>query len=324
MTTFSSVVKIGLLIVFAEGSRAAGWKYHNASQGSNYSWHHNFPLCGGNRQSPINIIHNSTAYDSSLKSLSFSGYSETQNGMMVNTGHTLQYNPDKTKTLTISDGPLNSTTYVLAQFHFHFGSHDLAGSEHTLMGIQKSAEVHFVHYNSDKYSSIDKAVNESDGLAVIGVFLEIGAANSQIDRLHIDKLLYQDNKTDVSQLNLLDLLPTSREYYTYIGSLTTPPCYESVLWIVMKNPITLSKEQMEHFRSSVKIAHEEGHKQHDDIADNYREVQPLNGRIVKRNFNDEMISTPEPSSKGPTPSEGVPLMSSKVVTLFMLVFMKVF
>ena len=81
-------------------------------------------------------------YDRSLTQLAFKGYSGTQNGTMVNTGHSLQYNPDGRVNSTISGGPVEGSTYTLAQFHFHFGSHDLSGSEHTLKGVQKPAEVY--------------------------------------------------------------------------------------------------------------------------------------------------------------------------------------
>jgi carbonic anhydrase len=48
-------------------------------------------------------------------------------------------------------------------------------------------------------------------------------------------------------LDLNELLPADRRYYTYMGSLTTPPCTEGVQWVVMRQPVTVAPEQIDLF-----------------------------------------------------------------------------
>ena len=154
-----------------------------------------FPICvNGLHQSPINIDVQNTTYDKTLTSLGFNGYSKAQNGTMTNTEKTLMYKPTSGAVSTIKDGPLNGSTYTLYNFHFHFGSSDDKGSDHAINGSPFPAEVlylqdrlpdrcciyvpvimqiHFVHYNSDKYPFIENASNQSDGLAFIAVFVKV-------------------------------------------------------------------------------------------------------------------------------------------------------
>uniref|UniRef100_A0A3B3D5J2 Carbonic anhydrase XII n=1 Tax=Oryzias melastigma TaxID=30732 RepID=A0A3B3D5J2_ORYME len=87
--------------------------------------------------------------------------------------------------------------------------------------------MHVVHYNSDKYPNISSAVDKSDGLAVLGVLIEV---------------------IQVPGFNIRALLPARLdEYYRYDGSLTTPPCYPSVLWTVFRNTMTVSQKQVHQF-----------------------------------------------------------------------------
>ena len=68
-------------------------------------------------------------------------------------------------------------------------------------------------------------------------------------------------------VDLNTLLPTSRNYYTYMGSLTTPPCSEGVLWLVMKQPVQVSPEQINIFSRLYR--------------NNARPIQPSSGRLIK-------------------------------------------
>jgi len=63
------------------------------------------------------------------------------------------------------------------------------------------------------------------------------------------------------------MLPADRSYFTYMGSLTTPPCSEGVLWMVMKTPVSVSAEQMAIFARLYPM--------------NARPIQQASGRLIK-------------------------------------------
>uniref|UniRef100_A0A8C2W996 Carbonic anhydrase VII n=1 Tax=Cyclopterus lumpus TaxID=8103 RepID=A0A8C2W996_CYCLU len=86
-------------------------------------------------------------------------------------------------------------------------------------------KLHLVHWNAVKYTTFGEAATAPDGLAVLGIFLQGSAA-------------------DFKGFNPKCLLPSSLHYWTYLGSLTTPPLHESVIWIVVKDPITVSEKQV--------------------------------------------------------------------------------
>ena len=69
-----------------------------------------------------------------------------------------------------------SDRYVFQQLHFHWGSDDNSGSEHTVDGRAYAGEMHLVHYNS-KYGDYKSAVKNSDGLAVLGILFQVNSIN---------------------------------------------------------------------------------------------------------------------------------------------------
>jgi len=190
--------------------------------------------------------------------------------------------------------------YCFDSLHFHWGVDDNSGSEHTIDGNMYPLEVHLVHYSCD-YQTLNDAVtaymhgatdshDDENILAVIGVLFEIGEENPVIDRILSDNILdaihlyhnpEHEDATDTddvlsvwyTEFDVNDLLPTNREFYGYEGSLTTPPCLETVRWHVMRDTISLSAEQMEKFRlvSEADL---------DSQAPNFRPVQALNGRTI--------------------------------------------
>jgi carbonic anhydrase len=105
-------------------------------------------------------------------------------------------------------------------------------------------------------------------LAVLAVLLERGAAHNMIqtvwNNLPLEKL---DTVQPSVVLDAAEILPERRDYYTYMGSLTTPPCTEGVLWLVMKQPMQASPQQMAIFSRLYPF--------------NARPVQPNGGRVVK-------------------------------------------
>ncbi|TRY69788.1 hypothetical protein DNTS_006018 [Danionella cerebrum] len=213
------------------------------------AWHKNYPIAEGNRQSPIDIVPSAAVFDPKLSPISLS-YNCTSLSI-ANNGHSVVVEfVDTDDRSVIRGGPLENM-YRLKQFHFHWGGKGCSGSEHTIAGRTYLSELHLVHWNAIKYKSFGEAAAAPDGLAVLGIFLEC-------------------------------LLPNSLEYWTYMGSLTTPPLYESVTWIVLKEAIQLSEKQAGKFRTLMFTEEEEEDWKH--MENNFRPPQPLRGRTVRASF----------------------------------------
>ncbi|XP_035384546.1 carbonic anhydrase [Electrophorus electricus] len=244
-------------------------------------WGEMYPVANGTRQSPIEIIPSQAQYDPTLKHLKLK-YEPSTATEIINNGHSFQVGfADDTNKSTLSGGPVTGT-YRLKQFHFHWGSRDDHGSEHTIGGIPFPCELHLVHWNT-KYPSFSEASDKPDGLAVVGVFLKLGSANPSLQKV-LDKLSAIQSKGKQAEFTNFDpktLLPHHLHYWTYEGSLTTPPLCESVTWIVLKDAVSVSHAQMTIFRSLLFSTEEEAPKH---MQDNFRPPQPLKGRVVRCNF----------------------------------------
>ncbi|XP_060949739.1 carbonic anhydrase 1-like [Limanda limanda] len=255
------------------------WGY--AADNGPDKWADNFPVANGQRQSPIDILPGEATFDGELKPLSLK-YDPSNCQEILNNGHSFQVTfVDDTDSSTLKDGPI-SGVYRLKQFHFHWGASDERGSEHTVAGTMYPAELHLVHWNT-KYPSFGDAASKPDGLAVVGVFLKIGSDNAKLQKVldAFSSIQAKGKQTTFADFDPTGLLPGSLDYWTYLGSLTTPPLLESVTWIVCKEPISISVEQMAKFRSLLFSA--EGETEC-CMVDNYRPPQPLKDRKVRASF----------------------------------------
>ncbi|CAK7317807.1 Carbonic anhydrase 7 [Vulpes lagopus] len=245
-------------------------------------WHKLYPIAQGDRQSPINIVSSQAVYSPSLKPLELS-YEACISLSITNNGHSVQvdFNDSDDRT-AVTGGPLDGP-YRLKQLHFHWGKKHSVGSEHTVDGKSFPSELHLVHWNAKKYSTFGEAASAPDGLAVVGIFLETGDEHPSMNRLTdaLYMVRFKGTKAQFSCFNPKCLLPASRHYWTYPGSLTTPPLSESVTWIVLREPISISERQMEKFRSLL-FTSEEDERIH--MVNNFRPPQPLKGRVVKASF----------------------------------------
>nr|KAF6300342.1 carbonic anhydrase 2 [Myotis myotis] len=181
----------------------------------------------------------------------------------------------------LKGGPL-ADTYRLVQFHFHWGSCDGQGSEHTVDQEKYAAELHLVHWNT-KYGDFGTAVKQPDGLAVLGVFLKVGDAKPGLQKV-VDALCSIKTKGKSAAFTGFDpcgLLPGCLDYWTYPGSLTTPPLLECVTWIVLREPISVSSEQINTFRQ---LSFNKEGEAEELMVDNWRPTQPLHGRQVRASF----------------------------------------
>jgi len=220
------------------------WSYKGETGPENWkNLSDKFVDCGGNSQSPIDIVTKNVINDESLSKPEFNYGKSKVN--IINNGHTVQFNVDGNNTVK-----LNGKDYKLLQFHYH------ALSEHTIDGKYYPLEVHFVHKHAD------------NDFAVIGLMYVEGKENDLFKNF-LDKFPTEKGGkfTGEETIDLIKILPENYSYYNYNGSLTTPPCSEIVNWYVFKTPVEASKEQIEKFS---KI-----------LDNNYRPVQALNGRKVK-------------------------------------------
>lgn len=254
-----------------------GYSEHNGPE----HWYKDFPIANGERQSPIDIDTKTAQYDSALQPLSVC-YDQATSKKILNNGHSFNVEFDDSQDCSVlKGGPLNGT-YRLIQFHFHWGSSDGHGSEHTVNKTKYAAELHLVHWNT-KYGDFGKAAQQPDGLAVLGIFLKIGPATQGLQKV-LDALSAIKTKGKSAAFTNFDprsLLPGNFDYWTYPGSLTTPPLLECVTWIVLKEPITVSSEQMSQFR---RLNFNTEGEPEEPMVDNWRPAQPLKNRKIKASF----------------------------------------
>jgi carbonic anhydrase len=202
----------------------------------------------GKRQSPIDI---SSTVRTKLPNLMFF---YLDNAFEVeNNNHTVEI-PYATGSELRGGGEV----FTLRQFHFH------APSEHTIDGHYYPMELHLVHTDS------------LGNNAVVGVLLEIGDDPNELIEEIFANVPDEEGTADVGgTLNAEDLLPGSLGYYSYAGSLTTPPCTEGVRWFVLRRPVQVSEETVARLHEVIG-----DFPDYDGFDRNNRPVRPLNGRVI--------------------------------------------
>jgi carbonic anhydrase len=226
---------------------ASHWTYDATAADGPAHWGEldaDYEACrSGHNQSPVDLVGPITA---DLRPLGL--HYPATSASLVNTGHTVQIEPDKKRGDAFFT--LDGRRYVLQQIHFH------TPSEHRVQGHAYPLEAHFVHKDA------------AGNLAVIAVLFESGAPHSLLEAIWP---LIPERSGDARELpqpvRVADLLPRRTDYLRVNGSLTTPPCSEGVLWLVMKAHPEVSPSEVERFAHLV-----HGH--------NNRPVQPIYARDV--------------------------------------------
>uniref|UniRef100_U3I6V4 Carbonic anhydrase n=1 Tax=Anas platyrhynchos platyrhynchos TaxID=8840 RepID=U3I6V4_ANAPP len=248
------------------------------------AWPKKYPFCGGVFQSPIDFHRDILQYDSNLSPLEFIGYNvpSTDRFTLTNNGHSVKMY--LSPTMHLRNLPFE---YTASQLHLHWGNRNKSeGSEHTVSGKHFAAELHIVHYNSEKYPDVTAAMDKADGLAVLAILLEIGPFNPSYEKIfrHFQNVKYKDQMVQVPGFNIQELLPDRPdEYYRYEGSLTTPPCYPSVLWTVFRHPVKISQEQLLALETAMYCT-ESDDPEPLEMVDNFRNVQEFRERLVFISF----------------------------------------
>lgn len=228
----------------AGAPHAHGHAWHYDGEGGPGHWGSMNPAwatCAkGARQSPIDI-RDGIRVD--LEPVQFD-YKPTRFQVLDN-GHTVQVSLSLGNTITVT-----GRSYELAQFHFHLPS------EERINGKGFPMVLHLVHKDA------------AGRHAVVALLVEEGEAHEVVQQVWNNLPLEKhDPLLATAPLELDKLLPARRDYYTYMGSLTTPPCSEGVLWIVMKEPIRLSSQQIAIFARLYPM--------------NARPIQEAAGRMIK-------------------------------------------
>jgi len=269
-----------------------GWHYDTSTVGGPSDWGFLVDLrCQGDQQSPININTNSvvnvTKGSKATRKLQFTNYTQLEGSdfSLINSGHSLGFkiveqDPGIGK-IEGAGGPLMSASYHLTQGHFHWGSDDTTGSEHTIDGQGSSLELQLFHLRSSLLPhSATSPVDTYDGLVVLSFLFQVvpednpnlGFLDSKLSSVIQpgagDQLARED-------LKLWDLIAPALEgaYYTYHGSLTTPPCNQVVQYLVYKEKLPISSTQLALLRRL-----EDKHGKH--IQENLRPVQHVGNRKV--------------------------------------------
>jgi len=280
------VFKVVICALFAvTGAAAAGCGFGYEGDHGN-DWGDEYEQCSGKHQSPINIDSEHVTRIN-LPPLKMKGFSYTSGvATLTNNGHTAMMTTDSKRQPLLTGGPLNGT-YEFAQLHFHWGSEDDIGSEDEIDGKSYAMEMHFVFFKKE-YLNSDAALAYSDGLCVLAIFFEVGDIhNPNFDGFTkvLEEIIEPETSAtfDVAPA-LIDLLPDDyTHYFTYFGSLTTPPCAEVVTWIDFKHPVKLSHDQFQGFRNLL-------NEEENSLSNNFRSIQPIGDRVVFYNINhDELV-----------------------------------
>lgn len=207
-----------------------GWGYMRAKYAA---------CASGQMQSPINIT---SATPAQLPAIDFH-YRTPDRPFTANDGHTIKVSIPQGRHIIV--GPRR---YDLQQIKFH------APSENRVEGHAYAMSAHFVH------------ASVSGELVIVALMFEQGEANPALNKVWKKMPRQTGGKAHFLTVDVAPLLPEDTSYYTFMGSLTEPPCTEDVRWFVLKSPVSISKEQLDKF--------------HEIYNGNVRPVQPTNGREI--------------------------------------------
>jgi len=226
------------------GAGGANWTYTGPTGPAKWgSLDKDYALCKlGQVQSPIDIP-DADARKGDMPPLLFNY--KPSSLRIIDDGHTMQVNYAPDNWVTVE-----GRRYELIGIRFH------KPGEVKISGKSYDMDAQLVHRDKD------------GKLAIVAVPLEQGKENALIKTLwsHLPQARDKENVVDAVQISAFGLLPPNKDYYTFAGSLTTPPCTENVKWFVLKTPTQVSADQIARFARSYPM--------------NARPVQPLNGRDI--------------------------------------------
>ncbi|KAG5451143.1 Carbonic anhydrase- protein 10, partial [Clonorchis sinensis] len=243
-----------------------------------------WPACHkGKLQSPISISSSNLTYDPSLQPLVIVGKDKQIDLEISNAGQDLRIDLlDASPQILLTGGPLSYEYRVFGAL-IKFGSKSQHGSDHQVDGVPFPAEMQLYAYNYLLYANVSMAVPRPHGLAAIAVFLKVGehpSADLSALLATAEEVQLRGQSRRLNGLLISALLPSTKQYMTYEGSIPFPACHETVTWVVLNQAMIITETQLKALRE-LRIA---PFANSGRMSDNFRPTQSLNNRSVRTNI----------------------------------------